>query len=90
MTTDTLLAPIEIIALERGRQEGRREGRQKGRQEGREEGLERGSLLGRIQFSQDLLSLERAKTEDLAQRPQAELERQLSDLEARLRDRLRP
>jgi hypothetical protein len=69
MTADTLLAPIEIIALERGREEG--------------------SLIGRIQYSQDLLKLERSKTEELAQRPTAELERQLSDLEARLRDRLR-
>ena len=81
---DTLLAPIEMIALERGRQEGW----QGGRQEGRQEGLERGSLIGRIQFCQDLLNLERSGTEELAQRPTAELERELSDLEARLRNRL--
>ena len=90
MTAETLLAPIEIIALERGREEGRQEGLEEGRQKGRQEGRQEGNLIGRIQCCQDLLNLERAGTEELAGRPTAELERQLSDLEARLRNRLRP
>jgi predicted transposase YdaD len=38
MTAETLLAPIELIALERGRREGQQEGWQKGQQEGWQKG----------------------------------------------------
>ena len=38
MTIETLLSPLELILIEKYRQEGRQDGRQDGRQEGRQEG----------------------------------------------------
>jgi len=83
MTAETLLAPIELIALERGREEGQREGRQ----EGRQEGLVRGALIGRIQTCQELLGLAAAPAEELALQDIAVLQATRRELEAQLRAR---
>jgi len=85
MTAETLLAPIELIALERGQQEGWQQGRQQGRQEGRQEG----ALIGRIQTCQELLGLVVTPMEELAQEETGVLQWRYQALEKELRDRLR-
>lgn len=77
MTAETPLAPIELIALERGRREGQ------------QEGLASGALIGRVQACQEFLGLAATPTEELAGERQGALEVKLRALEAQLRSRLR-
>jgi hypothetical protein len=77
MTAETLLAPVELILLERSRKAGHREG------------LKRGALIGRIENCQDLLQLPVAPMEELAEQPTKALQAELRRLEAALRRQLR-
>jgi len=89
MTAETLLAPIELIALERGRREGQQEGWQKGQQEGWQKGRREGALIGRVQTCQELLGLVVTPTEELVNEPMDALQEKCRTLEARLRSQLR-
>ncbi len=67
----------------------KQEGRQEGWQEGRQEGRQEGTVIGRIQFCQELLGLPIIAAEDLAQRGREELQNLLRELEGRVRHPLR-
>jgi predicted transposase YdaD len=61
--------------------------RKEGREEGREEGMENGLLIGKIQLLEELCGQPISATEALASLTHSQLSDNLSELQARLRDR---